>query len=127
VICFGSDEIQPKTEDTTGGSMAGDDSLPAKNSATGAKELPEELRQEVLPSPEIGQEQLGNTGGVGPLSGENDVSTLPEKHALPGQLLLLSMRKLLIAVDEASDKPKNIASGMGLIRLFFCETNFPYL
>ena len=48
--------------------------------------LPEERRQENLPSHETDHEILGKTGGVGPLPGgpnESGVALLPEERAHP--------------------------------------------
>ncbi|KAF5378477.1 hypothetical protein D9615_007080 [Tricholomella constricta] len=73
----------PSTE-TPSGSYGGVGSLPGNYSEVSVAKLPEERRQEVLPSHETDHEVLGKTGGVGALPGgpdESRVALLPEERA----------------------------------------------
>ncbi|RDB20178.1 hypothetical protein Hypma_012931 [Hypsizygus marmoreus] len=72
----------PSTE-VPSGSAVGVGSLPGTASEVSVAKLPEERRQEGLPSHETDQERLGKTGGVGPLPGgpeESKVALLPEER-----------------------------------------------
>jgi hypothetical protein len=74
------------SKEIPGGSRIGVGSLPGHLSEVSVAKLPEERRQENLPSHETGHEQLGKTGGVGPLPGgpnESGVALLPEERAHP--------------------------------------------
>lgn len=84
------------SKEIPGGSRIGVGSLPGHLSEVSVAKLPEERRQENLPSHETDHEQLGKTGGVGPLPGgpnESGVALLPEERAHPvGQPPLLFNR-----------------------------------
>ncbi|KAF9462799.1 hypothetical protein BDZ94DRAFT_1260365 [Collybia nuda] len=72
----------PSTE-VPSGSAGGVGSLPGTRSEVSVAKLPEERRQEGLPSHETDHERLGKTGGVGPLPGgpnESGVALLPEER-----------------------------------------------
>lgn len=72
----------PSTESPSG-SAGGVGSLPGNISEVSVAKLPEERRQEGLPSHETNHEVLGKTGGVGPLPGgpdESHVALLPEER-----------------------------------------------
>lgn len=71
------------SSETPGVSAAGVGSLPGTASETSVAKLPEERRQEGLPSYETSQDLSGNTGGVGSLPGaanESGVALLPEER-----------------------------------------------
>lgn len=86
-----ADETKPEdsplpSKEIPGGSKIGVGSLPGHLSEVSVAKLPEERRQENLPSHETDHEQLGKTGGVGPLPGgpnESGVALLPEERAHP--------------------------------------------
>lgn len=76
----------PSTE-TPSGSTIGVGSLPGTSSEISVAKLPEERRQEGLPSHETDHEILGKTGGVGPLPGgpnESGVAICPEERRQEG-------------------------------------------
>ncbi|KAF8229123.1 hypothetical protein L208DRAFT_193574 [Tricholoma matsutake] len=106
-----ADETKPEdsplpSKEIPGGSKIGVGSLPGHLSEVSVAKLPEERRQENLPSHETDHEQLGKTGGVGPLPGgpnESGVALLPEERAHPVESRLQT--------EDVKDVPSKSVTG----------------
>jgi hypothetical protein len=87
--------------------------------------FPDERKVE-LPSQETEEEQLGTTGGVGPLPGrpsESGVASLPEERVHSSGPLASSFylsHMLNMGLDETTSKPKNVIPGMNCSIVHCC-------
>ena len=100
----GHKDTLPSSENPTG-ALVGIGSLPGDISEESVAKLPEERRQENLPSHEAAEEPLGKTDGVGPLPGapsESGVALAPEEH-----------RQEDLPSHETADEPLGKTGGVG--------------